>query len=258
MVALSNMEWLGEPSEEQRRRLRQTVLLSVLCHLSLVPALVWAPAPPPLILPPAISVDLIAALPAPHKPPAAAPPPPVARPEPKVRILPKQAPAATRKPRVKPKPKPEPLVRRRPRPEELSYDDALAKLRNDLGEQAPPPPKPATAPAAQPATPSLTGAAAGQGVRLPPEVASWILSVRRHIRSVLITPPEFRDRGLAAELEMEVSADGRVIGTPEVIRSSGDPYYDDNAVRAILKAAPLPAPPRAGRWPIIFTPEERG
>jgi TonB family protein len=47
-----------------------------------------------------------------------------------------------------------------------------------------------------------------------------------------------------------------VIGEPEIIRSSGNPFYDDNAKRAILKSSPLPAPPKAGKRSIIFTPEE--
>jgi len=40
------------------------------------------------------------------------------------------------------------------------------------------------------------------------------------------------------------------------VASSGNPFYDDNAVRALVKASPLPAPPKAGRRTIVFTPEE--
>ena len=90
-----------------------------------------------------------------------------------------------------------------------------------------------------------------------PEEAAWMLATKRHIRSVWVTPPDFLNRGLSTELRVDLAADGAVIGEPEVVRSSGDPFADDNAVRALLKASPLPAPPQAGRRTFIFEPEER-
>ena len=38
--------------------------------------------------------------------------------------------------------------------------------------------------------------------------------------------------------------------------SSGNPNFDDNAVRAVLQASPLPAPPASGDWPVLFNPTD--
>jgi TonB family protein len=255
VVSSMDIEWFEEPAEEQRRRYQRTLLLSAVAHLFLFSLLYSASVGPPLIPQDVLTVDLIAAVPMPPAPkaapapapkPAPAPPPPV----PKVKILPKTAPSAAARPA---KPKPEPVVRRKPRPEELSYDDALAKLRDQLGESAPveaPPEVERAEPKA------VVGEQTTKGVQVAPEVAAWILAVKRHVRSRWITPPEFRDSRLATELDIEVALDGRVLGDPVVVRSSGNPFYDDNALRAILKSSPLPAPPSAGRKRIIFTPEE--
>ncbi|MBW1882031.1 MAG: TonB family protein [Deltaproteobacteria bacterium] len=70
-----------------------------------------------------------------------------------------------------------------------------------------------------------------------------------------MTPASFRGRGLATTLELELSASGQVVGTPLVLRSSGDVYFDDNAGRAVLMANPLPSPPRAGVTRFVFVSE---
>ncbi|GAG35298.1 unnamed protein product, partial [marine sediment metagenome] len=71
-----------------------------------------------------------------------------------------------------------------------------------------------------------------------------------------ITPPDFQNRGLSTELRVRLGPTGEVLGTPVVVRSSGDPYWDDNVIRALMKASPLPAPPEPGDWPFLFSPEE--
>ncbi len=265
MTTLGSMEWLGGLADERRRRLRHALLGSIVAHVACVALLGLAPEPPPLLLPQAITVDLVAALPAPPAPPVSKPEPKAlpapAPPKPKVKILPKEAPTPVAKPKPKPKPeakpepKPEPVIRRRERPKELAYEDALAKLRGDLGEQAPAPPAPEpVARAEAPAAAASSGSR--KGVLVAPELAAWTLAVMRHVRSNWIMPADFRDSGLAAQLEIEVAIDGRVIGTPKVVRSSGNPYFDDNAVRAVEKASPLPRAPKAGRRTLIFTAEE--
>lgn len=89
-----------------------------------------------------------------------------------------------------------------------------------------------------------------------PEVTAWNIAVMRHIRSVWITPPEFRGSGLTVQLEVDLAADGSVLGSPMLVRSSGNPFLDDNAIRAITRASPLPPPPKAGRRTLTFSPEE--
>lgn len=251
--------WSDDIAQEQRRRLRQTLLLSLVFHLVLLSSLYLTPPPRHYVPPPALQVELLAALPAPPpkqvepqaKPAPVVPAPP---PKPQVKLLPKKAPPALPKQTPKPKSKPERTpdeMRRRPKPQELKYDDALAKLRQELGETAP------ARPAPQVAKAEVVAPEEGvKGIKLSPEEKAWRLAVQRRIRSVWITPPEFRESGLATELSIELAIDGRVIGEPEVIRSSGNPFYDDNAKRAILKSSPLPAPPKAGKRSIIFTPEE--
>ena len=70
-----------------------------------------------------------------------------------------------------------------------------------------------------------------------------------------MTPPDQRGRGLATHLELRLSASGDVIGEPRVLRSSGDPYFDDNAVRAVLMASPLPPPSQPGIRNFLFRSE---
>ena len=66
----------------------------------------------------------------------------------------------------------------------------------------------------------------------------------------------YRDSPLRTLLVVTVMADGRVLGEPVVRRSSGDPQFDDNAIRAVLGASPLPPPPTPGDWPFLFNPNE--
>ena len=255
----SAMDWVEGQRAESGWSMRSLLVLSLVGHLCLMLGLMLTPGPAPLRMPQALTVELVAAVPAAPKPPTPTPapaptptptpaPPP---PKPKVKILPKQAPSV----QLKPKPKPEPALHRRPRPKELAYEDALAQLRGELGE---PPaamdsPEPAESPAPAPDSPS---ARSSQGVKVDPELLAWHQAVKRHIRAGWITLPEFRNRGLVAELMIDVAIDGRVLGQPELVASSGNPFYDDNAVRALKKASPLPPPPRAGRRTILFTPEE--
>ncbi len=258
--------WQRRLADQRRQRFQRAIILSAVFHLVIVVALAFTPDPPPIKMPAAITVDLVAALPAPPrvsqpKPAAPAPKAPAAPPKAKVKILPKRAPdpappAPVAKPKPKPSPKsppqPAPVLRRKPRPQEMSYEDALAQLRDDVGEPAPQALTPSTSePLAAPVAKGVTS-----GVVIDPELAAWNLAVMRHVRSVWITPPEFRDRAWAAQLEINLAPDGRVLGAPRLVHSSGNPYFDDNAVRAIMRASPLPSPPEPGARNLIFTSEE--
>ena len=257
MTGLGTTAWLDDLEEERRRRYRHALIGSGIGHVLLIAMLAFAPEPDPIAFPQAITVDLVAALPtapaaapAPPKPdPAPVPPPPP--PKPQVKILPKDAPT----PVAKPKPKPKPEVKRRERPKELSYEDALASLREDLGEQTPAP-EPVVEAEAKPTAAPAPVPGSKLGIPVAPEVAAWNLAVMRHIRENWPVPAEFRDSGLAAQLVIDVGPNGAVLGAPKVVRSSGNPYFDDNAESAVLRASPLPAPPQSGRRTLIFTSEE--
>ncbi len=259
----SAMDWVEGQRVESGWSMRSLLVLSLVGHLCLMLGLMLTPGPAPLRMPQSLTVELVAAVPVAPKPPAPPPaptptptptpapaPPP---PKPKVKILPKQAPSVQLKP--KPKPKPEPVLHRRSRPKELAYEDALAQLRGELGE---PPaamdsPEPAESPAPAPDSPS---ARSSQGVKVDPELLAWHQAVKRHIRAGWVNPHEFRNRGLAAELVIDVAIDGRLLGRPKLVASSGNPFYDDNAVRALTRVSPLPPPPKAGPRTIVFTSEE--
>lgn len=252
---------------DARRRLHRAWLLSAVGHGLVVLLLSLRPAPDPFVLPAAITVNLISAPPSPAPPaarpapaakPAPAPKPaPVPPPPPQAKILPKQAPEVVARPAPVPKPAPAEPVPRPVRPKEMELGDAMAALRSEVGEDSPLQPPPAetlaraeVAPNAMPGAASQTGSAV-----VSPELRLWMAATARHVQSVWVNPVEFLGRGLLTELEVTLEADGTVVGRPRVLRSSGDPYADDNAVRALQKASPLPAPPSAGRHVFIFSPE---
>lgn len=261
-----------------RRDLRRGLVVSLAAHGGLVLLLAFAPSPPRPDLPPVVTVDLVAAVaprrsrpaapeapepaPAPAPAPTPAPPPEPAPPVQEKVILPEKPPPVPDEPEPEPEPRPEPPEpppqRPEPRPE-LEYEDALAALRDELGESAPQPAEPGPAPEAPvaPEEGEAVEGAGGPGVQVPPEVLRWIRRTRAHVRSAFVTPPEFRDRRLRTCMSVFLTADGRVIGEPEVTRSSGDVYWDDNAVRAVMRASPLPTPPEEGDWPFCFSTEER-
>jgi TonB family protein len=82
-------------------------------------------------------------------------------------------------------------------------------------------------------------------------------AVKRRLRSQYVTPPEFLNRALVTMLQVLLTAEGEVLGTPEVVLGSGDPFWDDNAIRTVKKASPLPPPPEAGTWTFTFSSEGR-
>ena len=264
--------WHDEHSPDHRRRLRNAMLVSLAIHGSIFAAFAVGPTPTFAPMPEVISIDLVAAPPAasrpsrrspappPPKAPAPEPPPPEPAPptppvvKAPVQVLPEESPGRIRK--VKPEPKPAP-----PRPKrekELSYEDAMAALDDELGVdetadllQAPPAPVESEISSGQPEA----SEASRSGAVVSPELAAWNLATARLIQRTWVAPPNFRNRGLATTLELRLSASGDVIDPPKVVRSSGDPFFDDNAVRAVLKAAPLPPPPKPGRRSFTFNAE---
>jgi colicin import membrane protein len=264
--------WHDEHGLDHRRRLRNGALVSLTVHGLVFATLVVSPpqsAPP---MPKSFAVELVAApsaarsqpapkaaskpAPEPATAPEPAPPPPPPPPKAPVQVLPENSPQKLREVKPEPKPvkqveqppkqKPEPRPARPPREKALSYEDAMAALDDELGPEENPDLLKAPSTPDSSSVESSGEPTARAGVVVSAELAAWGEATTRLIQSKWVTPASFRGRGLVTSLELELSATGHVIGTPRVRRSSGDPFFDDNAVRAVLMANPLPPPPRAG------------
>ncbi len=268
--------------DDDRRRFRRFLLGSGIVHAVLLAVLAVGPrGSAPVDLAAAITVDLLAApgpapaakvAPAAKAPKPAAPlPPPPAKAEPlppppkpeakpvppppkaDTTVLPKEAVKAPEKVKpAAPAPKPAPQPQK-----QVSIDDVLSQLRAEAGETAPAPIEEARVDPADLPVADVTGTGGGGGsVRVSPEVMAWLKSVRIHVRKGWVLPPGFRLEPLATQVRVNLDATGNVLGEPEVVRRSGNPWYDESVLRAIQKASPLPAPPRAGEWDFLFQPDE--
>jgi len=255
--SLAIERWEQDREVRDRQALRRLWVSSLFGHALFLLVLLGLPSSAPPPLPEVVSVDLVAAAPraaAPvasprvtAKPPAPRPPAPkpVALPPPKEREAPKKVlPRKAPEPRAKPRPRRE--RRPSPKPPALDYDSALSSLRDELGEPAPE--TEAVLDVAPDATPA--------GGTVDPVLAAWQLAVNRAIARSWVTPTNYRRSSLRTLLLVTVMANGQVLGEPEVRRSSGDPQFDDNAIRAVLGASPLPPPPSSGDWPFLFNPNE--
>lgn len=276
---------------DDRRRFRRMLLASGIAHATLLVVLAAAPqGSQPLDLSAAITVDLLAApgpppaakaaavakapAPKPPAPPAAkaepvpppptaepVPPPPPPPPKPSTTVLPKEAVKAPEQ--VKPTPPvPQPVAKPAAKPapqpqKQASIDDVLSQLRAEAGETDPAPIEEARVDPSDLAAADVTGTGGGGGsVKVSPEVMAWLKSARIHVRKSWVLSAGFRLEPLAAQIRVNLDAAGNVLGEPEVVRRSGNPWYDESVLRAIQKASPLPAPPRAGEWDFLFQPDE--
>jgi colicin import membrane protein len=246
--------WLEAQDAAHQRGLVRGIALSFALHLLVGFAIAYAPKPDPIYLPEVISVRMVA-MPAasaptksapkvaPAKPAAPEPVPakPLPAPVPKKVILPKQAVVVKKK--AKPKLDP------------LDYDDALDAIREELGDEEPllkaPPVE--TVEGVEDRAPTEAEGALGQ---IDPDEAAWKLAVDRHMSNVYVVPQDFKGQGLRTVLRVTLSAAGDVLGTPEVLRSSGNPYFDDTVKRALVRATPLPAPPEPGDFRLNFNADE--
>jgi colicin import membrane protein len=247
--------WLEAQDAAHQRGLVRGIALSFALHLLVGFAIAYAPKPDPIYLPEVISVRMVA-MPAasaptksapkvaPAKPAAPEPVPakPLPAPVPKKVILPKQAVVVKKK--AKPKLDP------------LDYDDALDAIREELGDEEPllkAPPRVETVEGVEDRAPTEAEGALGQ---IDPDEAAWKLAVDRHMSNVYVVPQDFKGQGLRTALRVRLSAAGDVLGTPEVLRSSGNPYFDDTVKRALVRATPLPAPPEPGDFRLNFNADE--
>ncbi len=248
---------LSSLADERQRQFRRFVGISAAVHAGLALLFVLGPirhSTPNL--PVVERVELVEALasapaarPAPARPAPAKPKPPPPPPPPAKKVLPKEpAPLpkpkpAEAKPAPKPEAKPEPKAEAPEPAPEQDYEDVLAQLRSEAGE---PKPTPAEAPAAA----AAAGPIGGPGI-LDPELARWRREVKVHVTRAWIVPAAFRSEVLLTQMRVDLSATGEVLGT-RIERSSGNPWYDESVERAIEKASPLPAPPRAGEYELVF------
>lgn len=238
----------------RRREFRRWLAFSLLAHAALLLVFSRSPGIEMARPPGVIAIELVAAPAAAPARAAAAPrpaPPPVQR-----KIVLPEKPAPLPEPKPKPKPAPKPAAKPEPRPVakppepvQKDYGDVLKQLRAEAGEGAPDAAQAAPARAAAPG-------AGGSGRPVSPEVAAWLKKAEVHVRRAWVMPAGFRMQPLVTVVEVDLGADGAVRGEPEIVRRSGNPWYDENVVRGVRKASPLPAPPAAGNWTFVFDAEE--
>ncbi len=237
------------------------IAVSAIAHLALIAAFGFSPKSRISLPRGVVAVELIAAptsarpaaaalpaKPAPVAKPAPAKPP--APPKPKKVVLPAEptTPKVEAK-AVAPKVVEEPAVKHAPAPEK-HYEDVLAQLRAESGEDAP------RAEVAKAAPAAIGSPGSPHGIAISPEVAAWLKRAKIHVRKNWVVPSGFRTQALETHVEVDLGASGEVRGTPRLSHRSGNPWYDEGVIRAIQKSSPLPAPPEAGRWNFVFLPED--
>jgi protein TonB len=222
--------------EARRREFRYSLAGSTGLHGLVFLVLALAPVIPSMSPPASIPVRLVAPAAALRPAPAVSRPKPPKPPKPALTVLPTEP--------VMPKPAAKPKPEEPPPPAEQEYEDVLERLRSELGEPAPEEPE------AGPVETAAVGVA--RGAPVSPEVAAWLKNARIHVRRNWVVPPAFEMQVLVAEIRVNLDAAGYVRGMPKVERRSGNPWYDENVVRSIQKASPLPAPPEAGKWTFVF------
>lgn len=243
ITATNTARWTDEQETAQRRNFMRALVVSSGLHLLVGLLLMVVPKPEPTRLPEVISVRMVSLPKATSgvAPKAATPEPLPARPRPapvpKKVVLPKQPSAVSKKSKRKP----------------LEYDDALAALRAELGEETPAPDAPV---AKQELSDAEVVESDPSAEEADPELLAWRAALERHVRRSWKVPPGFKGQSLWTRLMFTLTSGGEVLGTPEVIQSSGNPFYDDNTIRALMRASPLPPPPEPGEWTFHLSADE--
>lgn len=253
-MSVSNADsWFEAQEIVQQRVFVRALAVSFALHLGVAACLLFAPKPAPVYAPAVITVRMVsmpsaASAPAPAEPVSKEEPAPVplpAKPKPvaKKAILPKRAAPISKKPKPKPKPKP------------LEYDDALAALREELGEETTPVASPTVSQEVRESEVVAESSGEASGLEVDPAVLAWRSAVLRHVNKFLRVPQEFMNRSLSTVLILRLTSTGEILGH-ETVRSSDNPYWDDNVERALNQASPLPPPPNPGEWTFRFTPDK--
>jgi outer membrane biosynthesis protein TonB len=231
--------------EGRRRRFRRTLIFSTAGHaLLLLGLVVSVPGKRGVVLPSVITVDLVAA-PAPAAPrPAPAAPPPTPTPAPKQVVLPERPST----PQPKPRRRKEVVLEQKPK-EEKSLEDLLQQFREQSGEPKPEPVAPAV-------EEQVVARAPGAGTPVSAEEMQWMRAARIRVMENWVVTGDFRLHALQTEVRVTLDDSGEVIGTPRIVRRSGNLWYDKGVVRSIQKASPLPPPPEPGDWTFIFDSDD--
>ena len=290
-------DWVDEHSQDHRRRLRTAMFMSLAMHAVLLGIFAVSPPALIAPTPEYLSVDLVAAAPparrvtrspsapsappatppaaepapAPPAPSAPAPAPPIA--EAPVQVLPEETPGRIREARpepqkivaeakVEPTPKPAPPAPPpRPKKEEVFADDdaAMAALMAELGgdEVSELLESSASQRAEDAANEAESAGAPQKGIEVSPEQLAWDRGVQQQISRRFPDLARYRGRRLVAQVEINVTLSGGILGNPKLIRTSGDLDFDRRAVSAILLAAPFGAPPEAGPRRLNLNSEDR-
>ncbi|MBW2713290.1 MAG: TonB C-terminal domain-containing protein [Deltaproteobacteria bacterium] len=238
---------------------QRALMYSTAGHLVVISVfLFWGPMGRSSRLPPAaISVNLLAAAPSASKPkPKPAPkekPKPKPKPKPKLKpIAPTDTVVLPKDPKApKPKPKPEPVEAPEEPVEQVDYADLMEQLRDEAGEEFQDDAPPVETAEAQA---GVQGGVPGGRGEMSFEEAAWARAADQHIRRIWVN--QFKGSNLQVELEAELDATGNILGQIRVVRRSGNAYYDDSVLRAMLKASPFPAPPSAGDRTFVFNAKE--
>jgi outer membrane biosynthesis protein TonB len=233
----------------ERQEFRRLLAVSAAAHLLLGFLLAWSRDGEVMVPQGVIAVELVAppsAAPAPAPKAAARPAPPPPPPKPEKIVLPKETAPPKPQPKAEAKPEPKPVPEAEPAPEK-DLSDVLSELRAEAGDEAP---------AAEPAPAQTAAIGSPTGQPVSPEFLAWERKARIHIRQSWVVPPSFRNQPLRTGIVVELSASGEVVGEPQVVKRSGNPWYDDGVVRSIQKASPLPPPPEPGEWSFVFVADE--
>ena len=96
-------------------------------------------------------------------------------------------------------------------------------------------------------TPAMTSA----------QLEAYVGMIRQRVKRFWVIPDTLLEqKGLEAVIVIKIDKDGLLMGS-RFERSSGNPYFDQSAMRAIAKAAPFPSP--LGKAPLeiglIFQPD---
>ena len=235
----------AEQTQLEKDQLKQALKISVLLHLVIFFSLTVRTffAEEPVLFEQAIRVDMVG-LPDRIQTPAELPAP----------AAPVQAPAQAAKPEMPPaKAETKPVVKekvpdaikldkskakQKQALEKLKQMEALEQIQKDLESDAK---KKAAA-----AKPQYKGNVLAPGTALSGvnqlQADAYIGDVHAHMLSHFFLPEYLKNKDLRTDVVVKFDESGNIL-SKTIIRSSGNPQFDENVLAAIQKSSPVPAPP---------------